>query len=105
MTERSVLGVAMSEIVARTGWLESEIHAAAENVTKAQQVRIVSREPLILFSEKLFAGICEKLAARVEKFHKENPLVAGNCPRRAARNTGKARTGGNFSDGHGRVDC
>jgi selenocysteine-specific elongation factor len=77
MTERSVLGVALSEIVARTGWLESEIHAAAENVTKAQQVRIVSREPLILFSERLFAGICEKLAARVEKFHKENPLVPG----------------------------
>jgi selenocysteine-specific elongation factor len=77
MTERSVLGVAMSEIVARTGWLESEIQTAAENVAKAQQVRIVSREPLVLFSEKLFAGICEKLAARVEKFHKENPLVAG----------------------------
>jgi selenocysteine-specific elongation factor len=84
MTERSVLGLTMNEVVTRTGWLESEIRAAAENVAKAQQVRIVSREPLVLFSEKLFAAICEKLAARVEKFHKENPLVPG-IPREELR--------------------
>jgi selenocysteine-specific elongation factor len=77
MTERSVMGVAMDELVARTGWLESEIRVAAESVAKTQQVRIVSREPLVLFSEKLFAGITEKLAARVERFHKDNPLLPG----------------------------
>ncbi len=105
MTERSVLGVAMSEIVARTGWLESEIHAAAENVTKAQQVRIVSREPLILFSERLFAVICEKLAARVEKFHKENPLVPGIAREELRAMLGKRVRVETFQTALGRIDC
>jgi selenocysteine-specific elongation factor len=77
MTERNVLGVAMNDLVARTGWPESEIRAVAVNLAQTQQVRIVLREPLVLFSEKMFAEICEKLLHRVEKFHKENPLVPG----------------------------
>ena len=32
MTERNVLGVKMNEVVARTGWLESEIKVTAENL-------------------------------------------------------------------------
>ncbi len=77
LTERNVLGVGMSDVVARTGWLESEIKAAAASLAKEKLVRIVSQEPLVLFSEKRFGEICEKLRARVEKFHKENPLVPG----------------------------
>lgn len=77
MTERNVLGVAMSEFVARTGWLESEIRNAAENLAKSNLVRIVSQEPLMLFSENLFEEISEKLRVRVDRFHKENPLLPG----------------------------
>lgn len=77
ITERNVLGVKMNEVVARTGWLESEIKATAENLEKSKAVRIVSQEPLMLFSARRFAEICEKLRDRVEKFHRENPLVPG----------------------------
>ncbi len=77
MTERNVLGLAMSDFVTRTGWLESEIQTMAENLTKSNLVKIVSREPLVLFSAKMFGEISEKLSTRVERFHKENPLVAG----------------------------
>jgi selenocysteine-specific elongation factor len=77
MTERNVLGVPAAEIVARTGWLERELQEAANNLRKAQAVRIVSAEPLLLFSEPRFREICEKLCQRVEKFHKENPLSPG----------------------------
>ncbi len=77
LTERSVLGVEMNDVVARTGWLKVEIQAAAEKLAKNRLVRIVSQAPLMLFSEKRFMEICEKLHGRVEKFHKENPLVAG----------------------------
>lgn len=77
LTERSVLGVGMNDVVARTGWREGEIQKAASELAKERVVRIVSPEPLSLFSEKQFIEICEKLRARVEKFHKENPLVPG----------------------------
>lgn len=77
MAERNILGVAMSELVARTGWHESEILAAAGQLAKSHQVKIVSREPLVLLSEKLFGEICEKLQSRVATFHQENPLVPG----------------------------
>jgi selenocysteine-specific elongation factor len=77
MTERNVLGVPMAEFVARTGWLESEIRSAADGLAKSKAARIVSEEPLVLFSEKLFGEICAKLCVRVEKFHNENPLLAG----------------------------
>ena len=75
MTERNVLGVPAAEIVAHTGWLEHELQEAANNLAKA--VRIVSAEPLLLFSEPRFQEICEKLRRRVEKFHKDNPLSPG----------------------------
>jgi selenocysteine-specific elongation factor len=77
LAERNILGVPLQEIVARTGWLESEVHATAENLARAKQVRIVAPEPLLVLSKKVFAEICEKLLARVERFHKENPLLPG----------------------------
>ena len=77
ITERNVLGVPAAEIIARTGWLERELHEAANNLAKAKAVRIVSAEPLVLFSEPRFREICDKLCERVEKFHKENPLSPG----------------------------
>ena len=77
LTERNVLGVTMNDLVARTGWLEKEIRVSSERLVKEKIIRIVSSDPLILFSEGRFAEICEKLRLRVEKFHKENPLVPG----------------------------
>jgi selenocysteine-specific elongation factor len=77
MTERNVLGVPAAEIIARTGWLERELQEAANGLAKSKAVRIVSAEPLLLFSEARFRGICDKLILRVEKFHKENPLSPG----------------------------
>ena len=77
LAERNILGVSLQEIVARTEWLESEVRATAENLVKTKQVRIVAYEPLLVLSEKVYADICEKLLARVERFHNENPLLPG----------------------------
>jgi selenocysteine-specific elongation factor len=84
MSERNVLGIVIHDVVVRTGWLESEIQSAAETLAKSNHISIVSREPLVLFSAKLFGEICDKLQTRVEKFHKENPLVPG-MPREELR--------------------
>jgi len=53
------------------------VRAAAENLTQTKQVRIVAIEPLLVLSEKVIADICEKLLARVQRFHEENPLLPG----------------------------
>jgi selenocysteine-specific elongation factor len=77
MVERSVIGLPAADIVGVTGWLESEVQTAAENLAKSQSIKIVSREPLILLSGKIFTEIRRKLQERVEKFHVENPLLPG----------------------------
>jgi len=84
MVERSILGVVREEIVPRTGWMEPEVQATLQNLAKAGSIRVVSTEPLLLLSEALFQEVAKKLLARLEAFHKENPLLAG-IPREELR--------------------
>jgi selenocysteine-specific elongation factor len=77
MIERAVLGITFGEIVARSGWLENEIRAAAKKLADTGRAKNVSAEPLILLSAKSFDEVRQKIAARIEKFHKENPLLPG----------------------------
>ena len=77
MAERHVLGITAEEIIVRTGWIEGEIQSTARTLADKKLLRIVSNGPLILIAEALFAEIGKKLLARVERFHKENPLLPG----------------------------
>jgi selenocysteine-specific elongation factor len=77
MTERAGLGLAMQEIVARTGWLEKEVRETAKKLAAAKKVKMVSLEPLVLLSGARFTEIQKDTGERVEKFHKANPLVPG----------------------------
>jgi selenocysteine-specific elongation factor len=77
MTERAPLGIGFEEIIARTGWLENEIRATAKKLADIGRAKIVSAEPLILLSAKSFNEAGQKIASRIEKFHKENPLLPG----------------------------
>ncbi|MHB8503088.1 MAG: selenocysteine-specific translation elongation factor [Candidatus Acidiferrales bacterium] len=77
MTERALLGLALEEIVARAGWLEEEIRETAQKLAAGGRIKIVSAEPLILLGRKAFDDVRRKIAERVERFHKENPLSPG----------------------------
>jgi len=77
MTERAVLGLGHEEIVARTGWTPAEIQEGLKRLHGTTQVRVVSLEPLLLVSGKLFEEVRKKIVEKVEKFHKENPLLPG----------------------------
>ncbi len=77
MTERALLGLGLEEIVARTGWFDSEIREAAQQLAAAGKIKIVSPEPLNLLGRKAFDEVLRKIADRVERFHKENPLSPG----------------------------
>jgi selenocysteine-specific elongation factor len=77
LTERSLLGLGLEEIIARTAWTEKKIHEALKKLSGAGRVQIVSTEPLILISGKMFEEVRRKIAEKVEKFQKENPLSPG----------------------------
>ena len=77
MTERAVLGLGHEEIVARTGWTEKEIQEALEKLHGTGRVRVVSSEPPVLVSGKLFEDVRKKIVEKVERFQKENPLLPG----------------------------
>jgi selenocysteine-specific elongation factor len=77
MTERATLGISFEEIAARTGWLENEIRRIARILAETGRIRIVSAEPLVLLSGKGFDEMSKKITTRVDKFHKENPLLPG----------------------------
>jgi selenocysteine-specific elongation factor len=76
MAERALGGIAFAEIAARTGWLDTEIGEVTRNLTAAGRARSVA-EPLVLVPAKAFDEVRQKVTARVEQFHKENPLLPG----------------------------
>jgi len=77
MTERALLGLALEEIVARTGWFPQEIRETGLKLAASGRIKIVSGEPLILLGRKTFDEVRRKISERVERFHKENPLSPG----------------------------
>jgi len=74
---REEILAAIEEMVARTAWIDNEIRDAAKRLSEAGRVKTVSREPLVLVSEKVFAEVRKKILEKVEKFQKENPLLPG----------------------------
>jgi len=77
LTERSLFGLPQSEISARTGWTGQEIQATLGAIVDAKRIRLIPAEPPILFSTVQFDDLLKKIAERVERFHKENPLQPG----------------------------
>jgi selenocysteine-specific elongation factor len=77
MGSRSILGLGMEEMVWRLGWKEEDARVSAEMLAKTGAIRIVSAEPMLLVSDALFHDVSKKLLARVEMFHKQNPLSPG----------------------------
>lgn len=77
MTERSLTGLGREEIVARTGWTENEVRAAAELGLAGGGIKIVSEESLVVVGAAFFADVRKNLAAQVEAFRKANPLQPG----------------------------
>src|SRR5215472_14297077 len=77
MAGRNVLGIIAEQVIVRTGWTMAELQAAAKTLARQQSVRVVSNEPFIVVSESRFTEVVRQLLARVERFHKENPLLPG----------------------------
>ena len=77
MVERAPLGLALEEITGRTGWPDPEARSTAARITESRHARNVHSDSVLLVSATLFEDVRQKIAARVERFHKENPLLPG----------------------------
>jgi len=70
-------GLDLSRIVARTGWLESEVRESAAKLAQAGRLRILSEQPLVAASAEAMTNLTNKLRETIEAFHKTNPLLPG----------------------------
>ncbi len=77
MASRAPQGLLLADVAARTGWPEREIQAEAVKLEGAGKLRRVSEQPAIVMAADIFTRLCDQIFARVEKFHKENPLLPG----------------------------
>jgi selenocysteine-specific elongation factor len=77
LTQRSLFGLPQSEIPARTGWTDPEIQETIRIIAGARRVRLIAAEPPLLFATAAFEELLKKIAERVDRFHKENPLQPG----------------------------
>jgi selenocysteine-specific elongation factor len=77
-------GLALGEILARTGWLETEIRDAASSLREKGHLRTVAEQPLILASASSVANCTSALRSAVEAYHQANPLLPG-IPRQELR--------------------
>ncbi len=70
-------GMDLASIIARTGWLESEVRETARKLAVAGRVRILSEQPFVIAASEAVSECIQRLRKEIEKFHAANPLVPG----------------------------
>jgi selenocysteine-specific elongation factor len=89
LSGRLSTGMAMQEMVARTGWLEKEIQETVQRLAAAERLKIVASEPLMVVARKAFEEVSGRINAIIERFHKENPLLPGMAREDLRANLGR----------------
>jgi len=84
LAERSLFGLSVEQIPARTGWADARIKQVVEQATATGQMRTIAADSPLLFPSSRFAQLATETFERVEKFHRENPLRPG-IPREELR--------------------
>lgn len=77
LAEAAPRGIALDEILARTGWTETEIRATAHALVARQSLRILCEQPLALASAQAVAKCAAAVSEAVAAFHAANPLLVG----------------------------
>ncbi|MDE3110656.1 MAG: selenocysteine-specific translation elongation factor, partial [Acidobacteriota bacterium] len=77
LANASPRGLAMQELLARTGWLEPEIRELAGRLSAAKRLRILSEQPLIVAPEQSVQNCAATIRTAVDDFHRGNPLLPG----------------------------
>lgn len=69
--------LSLPEIVARTGWTESEVRETAESLRTRSTIRIVEQQPFAIAATEIVSACVQAIRSEVEKFHAANPLLPG----------------------------
>jgi selenocysteine-specific elongation factor len=70
-------GVDLPRIVARTGWLESEVRQLARTPELAISIQVVSEQPWLAVSSQAMQTLMDSIEKEIEHFHATNPLISG----------------------------
>jgi selenocysteine-specific elongation factor len=68
---------ALSELVARTGWLPAEVLRLGKTLASANRLLLLGQPPELFVHLEHFRELAKRVIEQLEKFHAENPLIAG----------------------------
>jgi len=91
LVEAAPRGMTLPEIVARTGWIESEARAVAEKLAAVKRVRILGSAPIVVAPAEAVAACAAAIRKAVETFHRANPLLPGIPKQELRARAGRAR--------------
>jgi selenocysteine-specific elongation factor len=91
LVETAPRGVTLPEIVARTGWIESETRAAAAKLAAAKRVRILGGAPIVVAPAQAVTACTAAIRNAVETFHRANRLLPGIPKQELRARAGRAR--------------
>ena len=84
-------GLTLAEILARTGWIDSETRAASEKLAAAKRVRILGSAPIVVAPAQAVTDCAVAIRKAVETFHGANPLSPGIPKQELRARAGRAR--------------
>jgi len=91
LAETAPHGLALPQIVARTGWMEAEVRHAAKKLIDAKSLRNIGDSPFMVASAKIAADRAAAIRRAVEEFHRANPLLPGIPKQELRGRAGKPR--------------
>jgi selenocysteine-specific elongation factor len=77
LAEAAPRGLTLDELLARTGWMESEIREALTKLAAQKQLRVLNEHPLMVAPEQAVQKCTAALREAVDRFHRANPLLPG----------------------------
>jgi selenocysteine-specific elongation factor len=77
MAARAPDSLDLARIIARTGWLESEIREAAAQLNAAVKLRVLTQQPLAIAAAETVARVAAQAFTAMDVFHRANPLMEG----------------------------
>ena len=84
-------GLTLEDMVARTGWLETDVRAAVRKLVDAKKLRILSEQPLMVAPEAAMTKSASAILEAVDRFHRDNPLLPGIPKQELRGRVGKPR--------------
>jgi selenocysteine-specific elongation factor len=69
--------VPLCELASRTGWLPAEVLRVGGVLASANRLLLLGQPPELFVHEEHFRELTKRVIEQLERFHAENPLVAG----------------------------